>query len=104
LKRRNLIVPRRAGVLKPRQISPRETEIAERPGWVLTLNERSHGSPWLPLRLRRTVPDRKVSYWIGYHADERRFAGGHDIAILRQHEPEIAEWVLDEVERWLAFE
>lgn len=80
-------------VYRVRGVATGECIVGQCEGWTLVRRKRSTTNDWWPLKLYRTVPARKVTYWLAYNSVERRMARSKDQAVLETHDPMIADWV-----------
>jgi hypothetical protein len=72
--------------------------IAARPGWELFLC-RPPTAHWRDLKLVVAGRKRKHCWWFGFSGEEGRLSRSRDAIHLAEHEPEIFQWVLDELTR-----
>jgi hypothetical protein len=70
--------------------------IAERPGWALYDRQRSSNG-WRSLKLVAFERRHKGSWYFGFNGE--RLSRSTDADLLAEHEPEIYQWVLDELRR-----
>jgi hypothetical protein len=88
-------------IRKPKKIPKTSLPIWSSVGWVLAYAPDRDRPEWRNFNLYLTHPGVKTIYWLGWNFVEQRFADGSDFRILRKYNPEIAEWVEDEIKDWV---